>query len=239
MKGEILNLNSDSGIVLGEDGERYLLSSNVTSDNQKLFVGAKIDFIVGENRSATDVYLLKNSSVPFDVNSLNDGTTRSAAIIATIGAGLGVLSIIPGIGFLFAIGGMITELIGVKKLANLANNQSIFQNMLWGTIAGIIGICVVTIVGAIGLGMSALSHSSMGMGFTAVVSIVIALAISIYSILKIFKALKGLSTAYNVNILSISAWLYAVGMILLPFGIGALILMGYFITKVIGYLSIK
>jgi uncharacterized membrane protein len=235
LKGDILSITHDGGIVLGEDGERYTLVSMYSKDNQKLLVGSKIDFIPSENHTANDVYILKSNAGL----GVGDGTARSAATIATIGAGLGLLSAVPGIGFLFAIGGMITELIGVKKLADMASEPKIFNDMLWGTLAGIVGIIVMTIGGFIGLGMSVATSSVGGIGVTVVLVFLIGFGFAIYSIVKIFKALKGLGRVYTVNILSISAWLYAIGMILVPVGIGYFVLVGYFITKIIGYLSIK
>lgn len=237
MKGEILNVNADSCIVSGEDGVRYLLQSNLATDGKQLYVGAKIDFIPEEGNMATQAYLVASSSV--SMNSLGDGSTRSSAIIAAIGAGLGILSAIPWMGLFFLAGGIITELYAIKKLSANANQPEIFSNMLWGEITQFIGSGIIMLIGVVGFGASLLSGHAGGIGATFVLAVIVAIGVIVFSIMKIYKGLKGLGAAYNVGMLSTSAWLYVAGMILLPFGIGLLLLVAYNITKIIGYLSIK
>lgn len=243
MKGEILSIDNSSGIVLGSDEKRYSLESNKTKDGEKLLVGMKIDFTAafspegeGEEKKliAKDVFILKSES-NVSTESKQNGTT------AAIGAGLGILNLIPGVGTVFWIVGMVVELFGVKKLADAVNRKDIFDHMLWGTIYGVAGAVMAIIVGFMGFGITAImggGDSSFGVGIA--IAVILMLFFIIASVVKLYKALAGLGEAYGVGLLKTAAVLYVAGILTIPvFGLGFLILVASMICKIIGYLNIK
>ncbi len=191
---------------------------------------------------------MKNEVLNADANKETEMSATAqidratAGKTAAIGAGLNILSAIPGLGIVFAIAGVIVELIGIKKLGAIAQEPKIFSHMLWGEILGLIGMVFVFLANMMGIGMGFLGgNGDMGMsiGIGLGISMVVMLIFGILSAIQIFKGLGKLATSYNVGILKTASWLYLIGMLTMPIVIGAFILIAYQICKIIGYISIK
>lgn len=253
MNGEILTVDEiGNGVILAEDGNRYSFLKEDTN-NQILRAGQKVNF-VQEGNTAKDIFLIKSKNSSFSSEdimqtlNIDKSDTRKGAVYAAGGVIISFFTIIPFLGVIFAAAGLVLELIGVKKLSDNAKiEKDIFKNMLFAIILGLIGIFLMyIIIGASAVGsMATLSMDETGslfgagFGIGSVIGILIFIGFSIVSVLKMFKSLKSIANEYKVSLLGIAAWLYLAGIILMPLGIGFLILFAFNIVKIIGYLKIE
>ncbi|PRM98548.1 DUF996 domain-containing protein [Aliarcobacter cryaerophilus] len=246
MKGKILdyNIQESTGIISGDDGERYSFSNSEWKASESPKVNQTVDFEI-DGQSAKAIYLLKSQVTDF-ASSLNiDGSeARKGAVFAAIGSGLTFLSIIPILGILFLVGGIILEFIGVKKLSDNAPKQrDIFINFIWGYGAIILGTVIMTmILGAsmIGGAMN-MDNAGSGIGMGGMFfGIFIYLGFAIYGVIKMYKAINSIGIEYNVSLMKLVAKGYVIGIVLVPlFGIGYLVLFITFILKIFAYLKIE
>ena len=247
MKGKILdyNIQESTGIISSDDGRRYSFSNSEWKASESPKVNQTVDFEI-DGQSAKAIYLVKSQVSDF-ANSLNiDGReARKGAVFAAIGSGLTFLSIIPFLGILFLIVGIVLEFIGIKKLSDNAPKQrDIFINFIWGYGAIIVGTVIMTmILGASMLGSAMSMHSgdgpSIGMG-GMFFGIFIYLGFAIYGVIKMYKAINSIGIEYNVPLMKLVAKGYVIGIVLVPlFGIGYLVLFITFILKIFAYLKIE
>ena len=158
-------------------------------------------------------------------------------------------SIIPFLGILFLIAGIVLEFMGVKKLSDNAPKQrDIFINFIWGYGAIIVGTILMTIImgagmlgGAMSMNSSGFDNFGAGIGMGGMFfGIFIYLGFAIYGVIKMYKAINSIGIEYNVPLMKLVAKGYVIGIILVPLlGIGYLILFITFILKIFAYLKIE
>ena len=134
MKGKILdyNIQESTGIISGDDGRRYSFSNSEWKASESPKVNQTVDF-EAQDGVANAIYLVK-AQIPDFASTLNiEGSeARKGAVYGAIGSGLTFFSIIPFLGILFLIAGIVLEFMGVKKLSDNAPKQrDIFINFIW------------------------------------------------------------------------------------------------------------
>ncbi|MFA7069621.1 MAG: DUF996 domain-containing protein, partial [Sulfurimonas sp.] len=231
--------------VLGENGERYSFTNSQWKSDKAPKVGQKVDFVV-EDETATNIYVLSSVSV-LDSLDINKSDTRKGAVFAAAGSGLSLLSIIPILGILLALAGIVLEILGVKKLSDNAQNQKdIFKNYLLGIALFIVGIIIATFVmsaGIIGGAVAVAGESSSGAGASIlgmVFGVLLYLGFAIASIVNMYKALNAIGLEYDVPLMNLAAKTFVLGTLTIPlFGLGYLVLLVFMILKIAAYLKIE
>ena len=159
------------------------------------------------------------------------GKLSDAKMLGGIGS---ILQIIPFI----SIVGFILTLVAVKYISDEVNDSSIFSDMLYAVITGIVGF----IVGASVLFFGALSSMftagigaiTGGITFLALVWIVL-----IVSAIFIRRAFDKMATKLNVGTFRTAGMLYFIGALLTIIIVGFLIMFIAFILQVVAFFSIQ
>lgn len=253
MNGEILNIKEDgTGIILAEDGNRYSFTQEDTNE-QTLRVGQKVNFVLNEG-IAKDIFVVKSQNSSFSNNEiisslqLDKSEVRKGAVFAAVGVGISFLGIIPFVGVLFLILGLVLELVGVYKLSNNAKTHNdIFKNMVLGYILVLVGSVVMSLILGAGMlgGLASFDQNSADLGFGIgvggmIIGVLVYIAFAIASIIKMYKALNSIGLEYNVSLMQTSAKVYIAGILTIPlFGIGFLILLIFNIMKIFAYMKIE
>lgn len=183
------------------------------------------------------------------MNSLNiKNKARKGAILATIGSILTFLGVIPFIGIIFFIIGLILESFGMKKLSdNAIKERNIFRNFFLGYVAIIFGnILIVIILNSSVIGETISISNKIFDDFTTsikiggiIFGIIVYLIFTTYGIIKIYKAINSIGVEYNVSLMQLVAKGYVAGIVFIPLlEIGYFILLITFIIKIIAYLKI-
>jgi len=159
------------------------------------------------------------------------GKLSDAKTLGGIGS---ILQIIPFI----SIVGYILTLIAVKYVSDEVNDSSIFSDMLYAVITGIVGF----IVGASVLFFGALS-SMFTAGISAITGALAFLAIVwivlIISAVFVRRAFDKMATKLNVGTFRTAGMLYFIGALLTIILVGFLILFIAFILQVVAFFSIQ
>jgi len=159
------------------------------------------------------------------------GKLSDAKLLGGIGS---ILQIIP---FLSIVGYILT-LIAVKYVSDEVQDSSIFTNMLYAVITGIIGVALgasVVFFGALSSFYTAgLSAITGGIAFLVVVWIAL-----IISALFVRKAFDGMATKLGVGTFRTAGTLYFVGALLTIILVGFLLLFVAFILQVVAFFSIN
>lgn len=222
MKGKILdyNIQESTGIISGDDGQRYSFSNSEWKSSESPKANQNVDFEIDGNE-AKAIYLVK-SQIPDFATSLNiEGSeARKGAVFGAIGSGLTFFTIIPFIGFLFGFIGVILEIFGIKKLSdNAKNDRDIFKNYIFGVIFLLVGTVLMGIIMGAGLvgsmaSMDMNSNFGAGVGIgTMIFGFVVYIIFGILSIIKFYKALNSIGIEYNVPLMQLVAKGYIVGIV--------------------------
>jgi uncharacterized membrane protein len=159
------------------------------------------------------------------------GKLSDAKMLGGIGS---ILQIIPFI----SIVGFILTLIAVKYVSDEVNDSSIFSDMLYAVITGIVGF----IVGASVLFFGALS-SMFTAGISAITGAFAFLAIVwivlIISAVFVRRAFDKMATKLNVGTFRTAGMLYFIGALLTIILVGFLLLFIAFILQVVAFFSIQ
>jgi uncharacterized membrane protein len=158
------------------------------------------------------------------------GKLNDAKILGGVGS---ILQIVP---FLSIVGYILT-LIAVKYVSDEVHDSSIFTNMLYAVIAGIVGV----LLGASVFFFGALS-SFYTAGLSAITGVVVFLVIVwialIISALFIRRAFDGMANKLGVGTFRTAGTLYFVGALLTIVLVGFLVLFVAFILQVVAFFSI-
>jgi uncharacterized membrane protein len=181
--------------------------------------------------------------------SLNEVKT-----LGGIGSLLTLLSIVPTVGVVLAIVGLILVLVAVKYASDILGDSKIFNNMLYAVILGIVGLVVgIVVVAAIvfqafGLGMLSSSFAYTGTSVAAgdimslLGEILIGLAalwvILIISSIFVRRSFGELGKRLNVGLFGTGALLYLIGAILTIILIGFILIFVAEILFLIAFFSI-
>lgn len=155
----------------------------------------------------------------------------------TLGGVGSILELIPGV----SIVGYILVLIGVKYISDELQDKSVFDNMLYSVIAGVVGV----IVGAGLLFTQFMSGAFMAGGFTSSVigtffgSLAVAWVALVVSAFFIRKAYDTMSTKLGEPRFRTAGTLYFIGAILTIILVGFIILLVAYIFQIIAFFSIN
>ena len=125
MKGKILAIKENEGIILGKDETRYPFDLNEWKENTPPFKGAEVDFET-DGEKAKEIYLLempKNSLINLNLNP-------NTKTFAGFGAIFILLSWVPYIGIGLYIIGLIFMSIALKNLSALSPEKGILKKWL-------------------------------------------------------------------------------------------------------------
>ena len=140
MKGQILAVEENEGIILGDDEKRYTFDLNEWKEETPPFKGAKVDFEIDENK-AKNIYLLE---VPAFKINLNPNTKTFGGI----GAIFILLSWMPYIGIGLYLIGLIFLSIALKDLSDILPNKGILKK--WFVSIALIFFVVISFIFTIG-----------------------------------------------------------------------------------------
>ena len=159
------------------------------------------------------------------------GKLSDAKMLGGIGS---ILQIIP---FLSIVGYILT-LIAVKFVSDEVQDSSIFTNMLYAVITGIIGVALGAFIVFFGA-LSSVYTAGVGaiggaIGFLAIVWIAL-----IISSLFVRRAFDGMATKLGVGTFRTAGLLYFVGALLTIVLVGFLLLFVAFIFQVVAFFSIS
>jgi len=151
----------------------------------------------------------------------------------TLGGIGAILLLIPGV----SIVGYILILIATKYVSDELGDKSIFDNMLYAVIAGIIGVAAAAFIIFTGAVFGAFSFA-----LSAIAGIVVGLAIAwialIISSIFIRRAYDTMATKLNVNMFRTAGMLYFVGAILTIILVGFVILFIAAILQIVAFFGI-
>lgn len=152
----------------------------------------------------------------------------------TLGGIGSILQLIPVI----SIFGYILVLIAVKYVSDDLKDKSIFDNMLYAVITGIIGVAVGTFLLITG-GFFSLATGGFSMGLAGLAFLVIVWAVLIISAIFIRRSYREVSSRLSISAFGTAGTLYFVGAILTIVLVGFLVLLVAFIFQIIGFFSIR
>jgi len=171
---------------------------------------------------------------------INGSDVRKGAVYTAIGSGMLLLTIIPYVGILFAVLGVMLEFLGIKKLScNAKNEKNIFKNFIFSYILVLIAIILSTIGILTNIG-TFFNPFNSSFNTTGLIFVLISFIAIIFSAILIYKYLTSIGVEYNVPLMKYIAIGYIVGTILVPLlGIGFFILIIVHFAKIVTYLNIE
>lgn len=237
MNGTVLHIAQGSGIILGEDGERYTFTQeDVRSPD--LIHGTKVNYIA-EEACARDIYAIAGGN-PVDAiaqgaASVTGGSeVKTAAYIAGFGA---LVSLVGSASLFFVFVGFAIELYGVYRLSRFKNRPDIF----WYQLKAVASLFAAMTLGSFGLvgGIMAFVGELESLGTGAAVMVAFAVAAAVYSVYAMFRSLDAIAQAYRAQLFTVAAWLYLAGMATLAAGIGFVILLAYTVVLIVAYFTLQ
>lgn len=242
MRGKILDyrIQENRGIISGDNNTRYVFLSNEWKDNEvEPKVGQEVDFEI-EGNQAKEIYLVKKQNTIISTFNGERSEIKKKAVLAAIGSGMGLFSIIPVIGILLLIIGFVLEGFGIKTLSdNAKKDKNIFKNYIFAIVFFLIGSIFLVFVMGAGFVMGAASTQAAGWT-TFGLGILAYIVLGILAIIRFYKVFNSIGDEYNVPLMKIVAKAYVAGICLVPvFGIGILVLIVASIVKIFAYLKIE
>ncbi|HEY6283404.1 MAG TPA: DUF996 domain-containing protein [Nitrososphaerales archaeon] len=158
------------------------------------------------------------------------GKLESAKIYGGIGS---LLQIVPAV----SIVGYILTLIAVKHISDEVKDSTIFTDMIYAVITGIIGVAVGATLLLLGFATSVITRGIGGL-FGLVSFLVVAWIAFIISSIFIRRAFSKMATHLNVGTFRTAGTLYFVGALLTIILVGFIILFVAFILQIIAFFSI-
>jgi uncharacterized membrane protein len=151
----------------------------------------------------------------------------------TLGGIGAILLLIPGI----SIVGYILILIATKYVSDELGDKSIFDNMLYAVIAGIVGVAAAAFIIFTGAAFSAVTFTS-----SAIAGVIVGLAVAwvflIVSSIFIRRSYNTMATKLNVGNFRTAGTLYFVGAILVIILVGFIILLVADILQIVAFFGI-
>jgi len=168
-------------------------------------------------------------------------TMRDAKILGGIGAILSLLSLIPRVGIVFSIVGLVLVLVAVKYISDIVREPKIFKDVLIAVIAQIIGTVVFSLVVPIALLGIFMGMPRFRPGFAisltlggVIVAFIVMLACFIMGALLIKRSYYRIAELTGVNLFKTTGLLYLIGAILVIVLVGAIVL---FVAKILEAIS--
>lgn len=177
-------------------------------------------------------------------------------MLGGIGALLSLLTIVPTIGFLLGIIGLVLVFVAVKYIANETKNQNIFQNYLMNFIFSIIAIVAVFVIMIMSFGLSggmSWITSIQNQEFTdpgavwssfgtliggCILALFVAWILMIIGSLYLRKSYNSIAEHTKVDLFKTTGLVYFIGAVSLIVVIGAFIIIVAKILEIIAYFSL-
>ena len=159
------------------------------------------------------------------------GTLADARLMGGIWS---ILLLIPGV----SIVGYILILIATKYVSDSLGDQSIFDDMLYAVIAGIIGVAAAAFIIFTGAVFSAVTFTASAVGGVGL-GLAIAWIALIVSAVFIRRAYDKMATKLNVGTFRTAGVLYFIGAILVIFFVGFLLLFVAAILQIVAFFAIQ
>ena len=154
-----------------------------------------------------------------------------AKLLGGIGS---ILLLIPGINIV----GYILLLIGCKYISDELGDKSIFDDMLYAVIAGIVGVVAAAAIIFTGALFSSVTFAASAIG-GVIAGLLIAWVALIISSIFIRRAYEKIATRLNVGTFRTAGMLYFIGAILIiALGLGFIVLFVAAIVQIIAFFSI-
>jgi uncharacterized membrane protein len=158
------------------------------------------------------------------------GKLEDAKILGGVGS---ILQIVPAVGIL----GYVLTLVAVKYISDEVNDSTIFTDMLFAVIAGIIGVAVGAFTLFFGVLSSVFTRGGGailgGIGFFVVIWIAF-----VFSSIFVRRAFDKMAIRLNVGTFRTAGTLYFVGALLTIIFVGFLLLFIAFILQIVAFFSI-
>ncbi len=179
-----------------------------------------------------------------------------AKILGGIGALLSLLTIVPTIGFLLGIIGLVLIFIAVKYIADETKNHSIFQNYLMNFLFSIFAIVAVFVIMIMSFGIAGGMNwvtSLQGQNFTdpgsiwssfgtliggCILALFVAWILLIISSLYLRKSYNSIAEHTKVDMFKTTGLVYFIGAVTLIVVIGAIIILVAKILELVAYFSL-
>ena len=183
-----------------------------------------------------------------------------AKTLGGIGSIFLLLSFVPAVGWILAIAGAIMVLVAIKYVSEIVQDRSIFNNMLFAIVLGIVGLVVgvVVIVGTVlaTLGLGTISswfssgvagyaiHPTIPSGdfFSLILGAISGLAIIwvllLVSAILVRRSYSSMSQKLGVGMFSTTGLVYLIGAALTIVIVGVIVLFVALILNVVAFFSI-
>lgn len=179
-----------------------------------------------------------------------------AKILGGIGALLSLLTIVPTIGFLLGIIGLVLVFIAVKYIANETKNHSIFQNYMMNFLFSIIAIVAVFVIMIMSFGLAggmswvtSLQEQNMtdpGAVWSnfgtfiggCILALFVAWILLIISALYLRKSYNSIAEHTKVDLFKTTGLVYFIGAVTLIVVIGIFIIIVAKILEIVAYFSL-
>lgn len=182
------------------------------------------------------------------------GSLAQAKTLGGIGSILGILIIVPRVGFVFGIVGFILVLIAIKYISDAVGDKSIFNNWLIAVILAIVGLAVGAVALFVGV-FSLFDLPNLIQGkldpstftdptffFKVVRMLLLPLALTwlflVVSAVFRRRSLNSIASSLNIGLFSTAAILYLIGSALTIVLVGFIIVFVADIIQVIAFFSI-
>jgi len=211
-------------------------------DNAKFckHCGARLDEIVDETKLEENTSMQEQhfkSKVP------HHKRISEAKNLGAIGAIICLLSIIPYIGVITYIVGLVLIFVAIKKIADITGRKEIFQDYIKSFVCGIISNTILlvglasipSIIGSSLFGLSGI-YGKIGIGIMTV--IIVSLALLIISAYFQKECFRKITEETGVELFSQTGSIYFIGSILTIILIGLLVLFIGSIMEIIAFFSL-
>ena len=159
------------------------------------------------------------------------GKLSDARLLGGIGS---ILLLIPGV----SIVGYILILIATKYVSDALGDGSIFDNMLYAVISGIIGVAAAAFIFFTGAAFSAVNLGAAGIT-GAITGLAVAWIALIVSSIFIRRAYGTMATKLNIGTFRTAGMLYFIGAILVIILVGFVLLFVAAILQIIAFFAIQ
>ncbi len=165
---------------------------------------------------------------------------REIRIYGGIGVILGLLSVVPYGGLVFAIASIVLLFLAFKKLSEYFNNKSIFNKyLIWFILTIISTILAFIAIGSVGIGIFSLSSDVINQlaGF-GILLLIICYIIEIIAAVNLRTCLLEVSQLTNISTFKTAGNLYLWGVITLILLVGAIILIIAYILLAVAFFAL-
>ncbi len=234
MKGKILAVEEDGGIILGDNNKRYKFKLSEWKEKIPPQKGAEVDFEI-EDEYAKNIYfiIIPNYTLINDIES-------NTSILGGVGTIFLLLGWIPYIGFIFYLAGLVMISIALKRISDMAKEKEIFKKWIISIILGFIAISLFFIAFFILIGLTN-NYSNNDILFGSILIIGYLIFITLQIVLGILykQIFYGVYDITNEKLFKTAANMFFWGGILSIIFIGGILFFIGWIIIAVAFFSIK